>query len=38
MREPEIGLHKQHREYIDADVLLRELLMAVPELSGGCKV
>lgn len=23
------------REYIDADVLLRELLIAVPELSGG---
>ena len=35
LKEPDFGLHRTHSVHLDSEVLLKELLMAVPDLSGG---
>jgi hypothetical protein len=34
MFKPNVGMHKNHHDHIDADLLMSELLMAIPQLSG----
>ncbi|GAX75074.1 hypothetical protein CEUSTIGMA_g2518.t1 [Chlamydomonas eustigma] len=35
MKEPDLGLHMTEHVHLDSEILLKELLMAIPDLSGG---
>ena len=34
VKEPDFGLHRSNHVHLDSEVLLKELLMAIGELSG----